>query len=255
MENLLAGTFAPTPDPSSTSHECPMCQGREQWTEVVNGYPYEMVCQCYVDKMHEIHLAFLSNERVENSKQRQKIECSTFQNFKPWDARVARAKGIAEAYVLDFPHIEKKFPNSLAILGEVGSGKTTLAMCVLNALMMQNIGVVLANYRDIVDKLKASVLDASEYGRIMREYANARVLIIDDLYKQHTAAELKYVYELINKRYEAGKPVVITSEFEANHLVDIDQAVGSRLLEMCAGETKYIFEMRGGGLNYRLRGL
>jgi len=178
-------------------------------------------------------------------------EC-TFEKFRAWDPRVAQARGVAEAYSLAFSGIEKDRQNSLALIGEVGSGKTMLGVCVLNALTVRGISVLYAPYRDMVLELKGNVLDDYAYQQALEKYTRPRVLFIDDLYKGHTDKDPKYVYDVINARYLVKRAVIVTSEYQADALMEIDAAVGSRIIEMCRD---YIYELCGGGLNYRLRGL
>ena len=201
-------------------------------------------CECLVRK--EVERAIAKSGISEAFKQ------CTFDNFKAWDARVATARGIAEAYSIEFPNIEAGRQNSFALLGEVGSGKTMLGVCVLNSLTKRGVSVLYASYRDIMSELKGNVLDDNEYHRALDRYVKPRVLFIDDLYKGYTQNDPKYVYDVINARYLAKKPIIVTSELNADQLLDIDAAVGSRIIEM---SRDYIYWLRGDGLNYRLRGL
>lgn len=140
---------------------------------------------------------------------------------------------------------------SIAFIGKVGSGKTHLAAAIANELMAKGIGVLYENYRDMLNKLKQSVLDEENYQRQMQKYKNATVLFIDDLFKGMNDTDVKYVYEVIDHRYFTGKRVIITSERKVTEWLEIDEAIGSRLYEMCKGR---IVEFTEQGLNYRLNG-
>ena len=179
-------------------------------------------------------------------------ECR-FDRFDTWNDKAAGAKKIAEDYILDFEVSQKQTAgNSLLLVGGVGSGKTMLGVCVLNALLDKGIRVLYAPYRDMVLELKANVTDDEDYNRALTRYTSPTVLFLDDLYKGATANDPKYVYDIVNARYLARKPLIVTSELFADKLLDIDEAVGSRILQMAKG---YIYELRGSGLNYRLRGI
>jgi DNA replication protein DnaC len=61
---------------------------------------------------------------------------------------------------------------------------------------------------------------------------------------------MNYIYEIVNHRYLNCLPVIVSSEFGVDTLLDYDEAVGSRVIEMCKGR---IIELKGANLNYRLR--
>lgn len=211
---------------------------------VIDGVERMKECECAAQRKMERLIA--------KSGISEAFRSCTFENFKPWDGRVAHAKGVAEAYSLEFTNIEAKRENSFALLGEVGSGKTMLGVCVLNSLTKKGVSVLYAPYRDIVSELKGNVLDDEAYRRALDKYTRPRVLFIDDLYKGYTQNDPKYIYDIVNARYLAKRPMIVTSEHNADSLLDIDAAVGSRIIEM---SRDYIYELRGAGLNYRLRGL
>jgi len=174
----------------------------------------------------------------------------TFSSFNDWDARVTRAKNIARKFVSDCPI--GKDQNSLAILGAVGCGKTMLGAATLNELMGNGISVLYIHFLDLMKALKAFAADSDGYQHEIEKYIKPSVLMIDDLYKGYTENDIKYIYDIINRRYFARKSLIITSELTAAQMCDIDEATGSRIVEMCKN---YIYELRGTGLNYRLRGL
>lgn len=178
----------------------------------------------------------------------------TFDNFKSWNKEAALARATAMRYAIEFEEVEHTAQNSLALLGTVGAGKTMLGCCVLNDLLGRNIGVRYVPYEEMVRNLKQSAMDEEEYNRHLGNYVCSRVLFIDDLFKGScTAADLKHVYNVINGRYLAKRPMIITSELTIEQLLDIDYAIGSRIAERCA---KYAFTfMDGAEGNYRLRGL
>lgn len=175
-----------------------------------------------------------------------------FENYKTPTSILDGAKKTAQAYAAAFHDIERSSQNSLLLSGEVGCGKTMLGVCVLNTLVQDGVYVLYAPYRDMVMRLKSLVLDDREYKAEIERLCKPRVLYIDDLYKGRTDADAKYVYDVINARYLAKKPLVITTELTADKLLDVDEAVGSRIIQMCRD---YIYELRGAGLNYRLCGL
>ena len=89
----------------------------------------------------------------------------------------------AKSYSKNFEEIRVTRKNSMMFLGQVGSGKTHLAIAISNLLLDKGIGVIYMPYRDSITNLKQSILDEENYQREISKYKNAQVLLIDDLFK------------------------------------------------------------------------
>lgn len=169
-------------------------------------------------------------------------------------------KKMAMKYAKDFNQIKDKRNNSIALLGQPGSGKTHLGIAIANELMGQGIGVRYMEYRTHVPQIKQVANDYISYATEINKYKNATVLLIDDLYKKATYkdrtgkeyvsdADIRVMFEIINHRYLKNAPLIVSSEYFIEDLLNFDEALGSRILEMCEGHIK---ELRGEKLNYRL---
>jgi DNA replication protein DnaC len=131
------------------------------------------------------------------------------------------------------------------------SGKTHLSIAISNKLMEQGVGVRYMQYREVITHLKQNIVDEEFYQREMSKYKNAPVLLMDDLYKgKTTESDINLVYEIINHRYLKGMPIILSCEYSVDKLLDFDEAIGSRIAEMCKGR---IVEFIGTELNDRLR--
>ena len=106
-------------------------------------------------------------------------------------------------------------------------------------------------YRDVLTKIKQNMLDEEYYKKILSKYQTADVLLIDDLYKgKITESDINIMFELINYRYLNYLPLIVSTEFTVDKLLDFDEAIGSRLYEM---SKNYLVEIEGKENNYRLR--
>lgn len=156
----------------------------------------------------------------------------------------------AKNYSKDFEDIRAVRKNSMILSGSVGVGKTHLAMSIANTLLDRSIGVIYMPYRSSITNLKQSITDEENYQREINVYKNAEVLLIDDLFKGRiTPSDVNIMYEILDYRYFKCLPVIVTTEKLVDELLDIDEAIGSRLYEMCKN---YVIEIKGQGLNYRL---
>ncbi|MGL5439837.1 MAG: DNA replication protein, partial [Filifactoraceae bacterium] len=89
-----------------------------------------------------------------------------------------------------------------------------------------------------------------EYVKLMNRYKKAKVLLIDDLFKGSvTKSDVNIVFEIVNFRYFNNLPMIVSSEKCVEELLDIDEAIGSRLIEM---SKDYLVVMKGKKLNYRV---
>ncbi|WP_294395302.1 ATP-binding protein [uncultured Clostridium sp.] len=175
----------------------------------------------------------------------------TFKEFEPWNEKVRRMKDIATGFYLRFDSIKNSKSNSLALLGESGSGKTHLLVALINNFVMQkHVKVVYMSYIDSITELKQSVLDKETYQRKINRYKAAELLVIDDLFKGgYTDSDIRIMMEIVNHRYLNKLPFMISSEFFINDLLKIDKALAGRIAE----RTKdYIFEINGIDNNFRL---
>lgn len=176
----------------------------------------------------------------------------TFENFKiEGKAKVVQsAKRAAENYVNNFSGIE-----SLAFLGESGAGKTHLCIAVSNELLKQNKGVLYMQYREALTSMKQHYIDKNNagdsiYQKEIEKYKTAPVLYIDDLYKgKISETDVNIMFELINHRYINMFPIIISSEMSCESILQVDKAIGGRILEMCKGN---IVEFDGIQFNHRL---
>ncbi len=158
----------------------------------------------------------------------------------------------ATGYLKEFLEVEDSRCNSIMFLGQAGSGKTHLSLSIANELMDSGVGVLYMGYRDAITNIKQNMMDSEYYNRLMNRYKNARVLLIDDLFKgKITESDVNVMFELVNHRYFNNLPMIISSECSVNRLLDIDEALGSRLVEMSKGR---VVEIKGKELNYRMYG-
>lgn len=227
---------------------CPLCHG-SMWITWVDdeGCDIARRCECFEPTM--------ARRRISASGISEPFRAKGFKNFDTrGNPQLKKASAICVDFCKNYQDIKESRHNSILLLGQVGSGKTHLALASANALLdYQKIRVIYMPYREMATKLKQSVTDEESYTRAIDTFKKAPMLVIDDLLKGRTTeSDINILFEIVNYRYMCGLPVIVTSEKTTGELLDFDSAIGSRLIEMAEGR---IVELRGNELNYRLKGI
>ena len=211
-------------------YSCDICKDTEfVFTKDENGIEYAARCQCF-EKKQALRLLRRSGISEED-------EAKGFRYFNTYgEDKLERAKQTALDYFKMYEENKGKRNNSLLLCGASGRGKTTLGMAVANNLINSCVYVRYMPYREEIMQLKQQVTDEQTYNDHMHSLKTASVLFVDDLLKgKVTESDLNIIYEIINHRYLAKLPMIISTEKLPQELLDFDEAVGGRILEMCKG--------------------
>nr|WP_296649444.1 ATP-binding protein [Romboutsia sp. 13368] len=173
-----------------------------------------------------------------------------FDNFDySYSMEVCEAFSKAKEYAKNFD-INLKDNSSIIFVGQVGGGKSHLSMAIANSLMKNGVGVLYMSYRDSIISLKQNMMDEEYYRKAIGRFKNAKVLLIDDLFKGSiSGSDVNIMFEIINFRYLNSLPVIVSCEKSIDEIMKIDEAIGSRLYEMSNG---YVVSLSGRRLNYRM---
>ena len=171
------------------------------------------------------------------------LEC-TFDNYLADDNNKKAVKKIADNYAKKF----KAQTKGLFIYGSIGVGKTHIVSAIANYLLNQGTGVICMNERQLLGKIKDSFNESRRYGEsessVLNIYKTIPLLVIDDMGKEKaTDWTLATLYAIVDARYEAQKPIAITTNYDPNELIaritpkgendsTTAQAIVDRLLEM-----------------------
>lgn len=187
-----------------------------------------------IERLKTIERAFKKSQLPARFQQR------TFENFKETPAN-RQAFRDALDYAENFEH-KLSAGQGLIFSGTVGTGKTYLAAAITLYLLNQCCSVVFGTVTSLLGRIRQTYdEDAQETERqVIDQLINVSLLVIDDLGKEKPTAWVEMMlYEIINARYEANKPLIITTNTSLKEIQDryenTGPAIVSRIIEMCQG--------------------
>lgn len=252
MERMRAASYnAMEQEPDDTGWNCPACKNKELIYEVVagpDGYPHHIArpCKCKDTRRTIRRMRRSGLENIIADNQFHKYEAD-----EPWQQTLKTA---AMEYA-------KSLKGWFWIGGQTGCGKTMLCTAICREALLRGLDVVYMMWRDDAPRLKSAV-NNEDYPAMVDAYKKAPVLYIDDLFKTGkdrdervipTAADVNLAYEIINFRCVGKLPTIISSEFLQRELIDIDEALTGRIVQMAGGNSFNIKPDRA--KNYRFRGM
>ena len=223
---------------------CEKCKNRGWIFYEKDGYEYARECEC-----RELEKA---KTRLNNSGISEEFSKKNLTNFNDKGLEVLiKAKKIATDYLEKFPEIKNTRNNSVLYMGQVGSGKTHLSMAICNNLMdYYKTSVIYMSYREEITRIKQNIKDEQQYKEAIERFQKCPVLMIDDLLKgKNTEADENILFEIINYRYLNNLPMIVSTEKTLDELLNFDEGIMSRLIEMSRGHS---IEIIGQQYNYRL---
>jgi len=158
----------------------------------------------------------------------------------------------AKKYTDNFREICNQENNWLLLTGEPGSGKTHLSMAIANHVLNQAIPVLYFQHVEGLGELKDCLRKQDDIFTKMEKMKKSKLLIWDDLFwgkKDPSNFELEVAFEVLNYRYLNLLPTIITTNRTHVQLLEIDNTIGSRIIERAKGHIVLIQDINA---NYRL---
>jgi DNA replication protein DnaC len=209
-----------------TGYNCLKCLNRG-YINVLIEAPWGCSCAVQECGCMKIRNSLL---RIERSGLKECVDKMTFETFKttqPWHSELLE---IARKYSNVLPL------RWLLLSGQSGIGKTHLCTAIVGKLLKAGREVIYMPYREVVPELKHTILDESYYKK-MQLYKTCEYLYIDDLFKglrkDKESADVSIMFEILDYRARNRLATIISTELGISQLLDIDEALGGRINQMC----------------------
>lgn len=225
---------------------CGVCHERKQSriTLTLGGKPRERVvyvpCRCR--RAYEEDVA-REREKREDMARLKALRGASMLDVRLKDARFENAAETPDnaanyralrRYAEKFSEMEEK-KQGLLLMGDPGTGKTFAAACLVNRLLDEGVSCVMTSFVRLVSMMGVG----DDIEGLLSRLTRVRLLVLDDLGAQRdTDYAMERVNDVIDRRYQAGKPMVITTNLKCKQLTDITcmrtWRVYDRVLECCA---------------------
>lgn len=237
LTSMLSRADAYNAAPSGmTDIDCPICKNKGYIVREENGALFSRKCECMIKRSNL--------KRIERSGLSDQLAYCTFDTYETPHDWQKQALFKAKAFTGE----QGKW---FYMGGTSGSGKTHLCTAIAGWFIRQGKETRYLQWRSDIPKLKAAVNDREYYEHTLGDFATVPVLYIDDFFKGNiTEADINIAYELINARYinRAGV-TIISSEKNLEDLLNIDEAIGGRIVERSRG-----YAIKTPTYNWRLKG-
>lgn len=219
---------------------CGSCRTPKQVNFEVNGRKLTPFCMCKCEaekyeKEKAEEKARALREQIERNRRAgfPEVQMQTW-TFEKDDRANAKISDICQRYVENFPKMKAK-GKGLMFLGGFGTGKTFLAACIANALLDEGFSVLMTNFPRLINTIHGMREGKQEYIDSLNKYS---LLIIDDLgVERQSEYVAEIVQNIVDSRYRAGLPVVITTNLSPRDFTETQDIAKSRLYsrisEMC----------------------
>lgn len=219
---------------------CGKCDTPKQCTVEIFGETRTVycMCQCQTERREREEAEFKHQEKMRRIAEMRRagfpdseMQKWTFANDDLDNEKVSK---IAKNYVANFSEMRKR-GKGLLFYGPVGTGKTFISACIANALIDKGVPCLVTNFARLVNEISGKFDGKQDYIDRLNEF---HLLVIDDLASERDTEYMnEIVLNIIDSRYRAGLPLIITTNLTADELKNPaetrKQRIYSRLFEMC----------------------
>lgn len=220
---------------------CPDCMTPRQ-TVITHPFTGEervvgCLCKCQKERMEREDAERRVNERIERMR---RYRLSSFDNSDCAAMKFCNDDGKTPELSKKMLNYSKRFSTfkdkgqGLLLFGDVGTGKTFYSACIANFLLDSGYTVMMTDFPSLVARIQRDAYTEDHVSKL----ASYDLLIIDDLGVERGSEYMQeQVYTIVNARYKAKRPMVISTNLTAEELKHPKNVMAARIygriLERC----------------------
>lgn len=196
------------------------------------------LCKCAKEARDKEEAEYRRREKLQDIQKMRRLGFPdaemTRWTFERDDGTNEKVTHIAKNFVANFAEMKKR-AKGLLLFGKVGTGKTFTAACIANALIDTGVPCLVTNFARLVNTISGMYDGKQEYIDGLNKFD---LIVIDDLASERDTEYMgEIVQNIIDSRYRAGLPLIVTTNLTADELKHPSeirkQRIYSRLFEMC----------------------
>lgn len=192
---------------------------------------FSCMCKCQREEYQKTQIQ-QREEEIRLAKEKcfgKKNDCT----FECDDRKNEKLSNAMRKYARDFKHY-RDINKGLLLYGDKGTGKSFYAACIANELIEAGFRVRMTTFNEIANKL----WDCEDKDAFYRSLNQNTLLIIDDLGVERSSEYMsEIVFQVIDNRVKAKKPMIITTNLDIRELStteDINKGrIYDRILQYC----------------------
>ncbi len=206
---------------------CPACKAEEQQREL---------------EMNRRAAMAMERERIQQGVMRAGLPARfigrTLESFNAESQDQQKALAISKDFVADWKNVYKK-GLWLVFSGKPGTGKSHLAVAILQALMPEYVGRYMT-CMELFQKIRGTWRRDSELSeeQVISELASTPLLVIDEIGAQNgTDSEMLHLFDVLDKRYRDMMPTILLTN---QNKEGFKQFVGDRVYDRMTECAKWV---------------
>lgn len=221
-------------------YRCKNCHDRRQFDISFMGTTTRVfgLCKCKYEQVLSQRAELNKTNKIQDFK-RYGFSNEDFGNhsFSEDDCPNSQESQIARKYVQNF-EIMKQSNLGLLFYGECDTGKSFYCSCICKELTNQGYFVIMTSLSTLAETMEHDY--RAEYFTVLERVRCADLLILDDVgTEKKTQSMLDDIFAIVNARYVAKKPMIISTNLETNELCTGDLKL-QRIYQRIMSNTKKI---------------
>lgn len=198
-------------------------------------------CDCTRGKFEEVERlrTEVEKQRNINDLRRNAFYDRAFEwmRFENDNGKNIKLSQIAKSYAEQFETFESEGVG-LLLYGDVGTGKTFSAACIVNALIDRGIPCLFTDIRTFANELQ----DSKNKNGLLNALRKYRLVVIDDLSSEReTGYTSEVAYSIVNRRELTKMPLIVTTNLTGDELKGRGDITKGRIFDRICRVCKPVF--------------